>query len=76
MWNTRGVRSPENALGALEVLLQRRSSLGGLECCLAGPRQLGFGMQVAVVGVTIEVGEGQELLESCGAGGPPTHMLV
>lgn len=39
--------------------LQHPLSLQSLECCLAGPRQLGLSMQLIAVGVIMEVGEGQ-----------------
>lgn len=55
--------------------LQHPLSLQSLECCLAGPRQLGLSRQLVAVGVIIGVGEGQELLESCDAGEPPGPLL-
>lgn len=39
--------------------LRHPLSLQSLECCLAGPRQLGLSMQLIAVGVIMEVGEGQ-----------------
>lgn len=55
--------------------MQHPLNLQSLECCLAGPRQLVLSMQLIVVGVITEVGEGQELLGSCDAGESPGPLL-